>query len=144
MRSSSFDAVISIAVVHHFSSTSLRVQALSEMHRILKPGGSILVYVWAYEQEHRKFAAQDVFVPWHLHDTYSATTTDQEEEKKEARPEDSNFIDTAVKDTEKKATVYHRYYHVFIENELEKLIEDHFAGKLVIEENSYDHANWVV
>ena len=56
LRSNAFDAVISIAVVHHFSSSSLRVQALSEMHRILRVGGSVLVYVWAYEQEHRKFA----------------------------------------------------------------------------------------
>ena len=56
LRSNAFDSVISIAVVHHFSSTSLRVQALSEMHRILKVGGTMLVYVWAYEQEHRKFA----------------------------------------------------------------------------------------
>ena len=144
LRSATFDAVISIAVVHHFSSTSLRVQALSEMHRILRPGGSMLVYVWAYEQEHRKFAAQDVFVPWHLHDTYEENKNGQEEEKKEAHPEDSNFIETAVKDTEKKATVYHRYYHVFIEGELEKLIVDHFEGKLTIENSFYDHANWVV
>ena len=66
LRSNAFDSVISIAVVHHFSSTSLRVQALFEMHRIVKVGGTVLVYVWAYEQEHRKFATQDVFVPWHL------------------------------------------------------------------------------
>ena len=70
LRSNTFDSVISIAVVHHFSTNSLRVQALSEMHRILRQGGIMLVYVWAYEQEHRKFAKQDVFVPWHLHDVY--------------------------------------------------------------------------
>lgn len=70
LRSDSCDHVISIAVVHHFSSNSLRVQALSEMHRILRTGGTMLVYVWAYEQEHRKFATQDVFVPWHLNDSY--------------------------------------------------------------------------
>ena len=49
LRSNSFDNVISIAVVHHFSSNSLRIQALSEMHRILRVGGTMLVYVWAYE-----------------------------------------------------------------------------------------------
>ena len=55
MRSDSVDSVISIAVVHHFSTESLRVQALSEMLSILKVGGRVLVLVWAYEQEHKKF-----------------------------------------------------------------------------------------
>jgi hypothetical protein len=40
--------------------------------------------------------------------------------------------------------VYHRYYHVFRENELENLIVNHFAGKLNIADRFYDHANWVV
>lgn len=40
--------------------------------------------------------------------------------------------------------MYHRYYHVFVEHELEKLIVDNFEGKLAIEEHFYDHANWVV
>jgi len=71
--------VISIAVVHHFSTDSLRVQAISEMHRIVKVGGQILIYVWAYEQENKKFATQDVFVPWHLHDVYDKTKDKKEE-----------------------------------------------------------------
>lgn len=49
LRSASFDSAISIAVVHHFSTDSLRIQALSEIARILKVGGRMLVYVWAYE-----------------------------------------------------------------------------------------------
>ena len=49
-----------------------------------------------------------------------------------------------MEDKDKKATVYHRYYHVFVENELEQLIEEHFAGKLNIEDRFYDHANWAV
>ena len=142
LRSNVFDNVISIAVVHHFSSDSLRVQALSEMHRILKIGGVMLVYVWAYEQEHRQFATQDVFVPWHLHDTYEESKKVEKHAK--ATPQDSNYIDTAVQDKEKNATVYHRYYHVFREGELESLISQHFDGKLVLEERHYDHANWVV
>ena len=101
------------------------MQALSEFHRILKVGGTALVYVWAYEQEHRKFATQDVFVPWHLHDTYE----ESKEERKEANPEDSAFIETAIIDKAKQATVYHRYYHVFREGELEQLILKHFEGK---------------
>ena len=56
----------------------------------MKIGGTMLVYVWAYEQEHRKFATQDVFVPWHLQDTYEEE--EKKAERKEAKPEDSTFI----------------------------------------------------
>ena len=66
LRSSSFDAAISIAVVHHFSNDLLRLRALKEIVRILKVGGKFLIYVWALEQEEKKFQYQDNFVPWHL------------------------------------------------------------------------------
>ena len=101
----------------------------------------MLVYVWAYEQEHKKFATQDVFVPWHLHDTYEEQ---KKQNQKEANPENSKFIDTAIKDDNKQATVYHRYYHVFKEGEMEQLIMEHFEGRLEIVDRYYDHANWVV
>jgi hypothetical protein len=55
----------------------------------------MLVYVWAYEQEHKKFATQDVFVPWHLHETY-----DEGGEVK-SKPEESKFIETGLKDKDK-------------------------------------------
>lgn len=55
IRTSSVDHAISIAVVHHFSTDSLRIQAISEFHRVLRKGGKVLIYVWAYEQEHKKF-----------------------------------------------------------------------------------------
>ena len=62
--SNAFDAVISIAVIHHLSSEERRVVAIKEMMRVLRPGGRILVYVWAKEQEKRDFVTQDVLVPW--------------------------------------------------------------------------------
>lgn len=66
VRDGIFDSVISIAVVHHFSTPTLRVAAIREMHRILKIGGRVLIYVWAYEQQEKVFKTQDVFVAWHL------------------------------------------------------------------------------
>ncbi|XP_071124379.1 serine-rich adhesin for platelets-like [Mytilus edulis] len=64
-RDGAFDAVISVGVLHHFSTEPRRVKALKELCRILRPGGKLLVYVWAYEQKHRRFDGQDVLIPWH-------------------------------------------------------------------------------
>lgn len=66
-----FDAAICIAVVHHLSTEERRLAALRELSRILRPGGNLLVYVWAMEQDGRKFDRQDVLVPWHLQPKYS-------------------------------------------------------------------------
>lgn len=46
-----FDAVISIAVLHHLSTLERRIQAFEEIIRVLKPGGKVLIYVWAKEQK---------------------------------------------------------------------------------------------
>lgn len=53
-RDESFDAVLSIAVVHHFATTDRRVQALRELARVLRIGGKLIISVWAMEQRHRK------------------------------------------------------------------------------------------
>ena len=53
-RDGCFDAIISVGVIHHFASEKRRVKALEELYRILRPGGRMLVYVWAFEQEQRK------------------------------------------------------------------------------------------
>ncbi|XP_014483303.1 PREDICTED: uncharacterized protein LOC106748900 [Dinoponera quadriceps] len=63
-REESFDAVLSIAVVHHFATTERRVHALKELARVLRIGGRLVISVWAMEQKHRKFESQDVLVPW--------------------------------------------------------------------------------
>jgi alkylated DNA repair protein alkB homolog 8 len=130
------------------------VAAINEMHRILRIGGRVLIYVWAYEQENKVFKTQDVFVAWHLQDKYEEESADKSsktavpEESKDEESKDSvsssSFIETAIRAEDKKATVYHRYYHVFKENELEELINDNFSGRLEIKDCYYDHANWVV
>lgn len=63
-RSNCFDATISVNVIHHLATRERRLQSLSELARVLKPGGKLLVYVWALEQNHRGFSSQDVMVPW--------------------------------------------------------------------------------
>nr|XP_033486949.1 probable tRNA methyltransferase 9B isoform X2 [Epinephelus lanceolatus] len=63
-RDSCFDAVLSIAVIHHLSTKERRIRAIKEMARTLQVGGRIMIYVWAMEQKRRKFEKQDIFVPW--------------------------------------------------------------------------------
>ncbi|XP_075707167.1 putative tRNA methyltransferase 9B [Rhinoderma darwinii] len=65
-RDGCFDAVLSIAVIHHFSTKERRVLAIKEMTRILKVGGQMMIYVWAMEQKRRKFEKQDLLIPWKI------------------------------------------------------------------------------
>ena len=44
--SSSFDVVLSIAVIHHLSTPERRRSAMEEMKRVLKPDGICLIYLW--------------------------------------------------------------------------------------------------
>lgn len=45
------DAAISIAVLHHLSTEQRRKRAISELVRVVAPGGKVLITVWAREQE---------------------------------------------------------------------------------------------
>jgi SAM-dependent methyltransferase len=87
-----FDAVISVAVMHHLSTSSSRVEFLQEAIRILRPGGRCIITVWAREQPIKSTwepinNANDFFVPWtHKH------------------------------------KMYKRYYHLFTRHEIEELV----------------------
>ncbi|MFA5197461.1 MAG: methyltransferase domain-containing protein [Patescibacteria group bacterium] len=43
-----FDCVLSLATLHHIPSSEQRLNALKEIYRILKPGGTTLVTVWYF------------------------------------------------------------------------------------------------
>ncbi len=63
----SFDASICIAAYHHLETDDERKQALSEVWRVLKPGGHHFMTVWAMEQpadSKFKFTERDTYVPW--------------------------------------------------------------------------------
>lgn len=62
-----FDSFIAIASYHHLDNDTDRQKALNEMFRILKPGGSGLIVVWAMEQpddSNFKFTKTDEMVRW--------------------------------------------------------------------------------
>lgn len=58
-QNNSFDFVLSVAVIHHFSTLERRKQAINELFRILKPSGKMLIEVWKSLD-----TSKDVFVPW--------------------------------------------------------------------------------
>lgn len=53
-----FDAVLSIAVLHHITTPARRTHMLKELLRILRPAGKALVTVWATDQEDMKKLAK--------------------------------------------------------------------------------------
>ncbi|KAJ2359319.1 tRNA methyltransferase, has a role in tRNA modification [Coemansia erecta] len=123
-RGGAFDFAISIAVIHHFSSAERRRQAVCELLRVVRPGGTALVFAWALEQSgRRKFDpnTQDVLVPWVVPGS-----------RAQSQGEGSQGSDR----------VYHRYYHLFREGELKQLAEQ-IDGCTVVE-SGYDKDNWYV
>ncbi|ORX53044.1 S-adenosyl-L-methionine-dependent methyltransferase [Hesseltinella vesiculosa] len=125
-RDNACDFAISIAVIHHFSTRERRQQAIQEMLRIVKPGGKLLVFVWALEQTKftkRNFKPdeQDVFVPWVL------------SKKKDA--------DNA-EEAEASSKVYNRFYHLFRQGELDTLFTE--TSGVTIQTSGYDRDNHYV
>ena len=89
-----FDAVLSIAVVHHLISRDDRRRALAEMRRVLQPQGRAFISVWSIDDPQiasrlgGRPKSPDVEIPWRLPD----------------------------------GTTVPRPYHLFGEGELERLI----------------------
>ncbi len=89
-----FDHSICIAVIHHLSTEERRKQAVKELVRVTKPGGTIFIYVWALDSR-------------------------DEHNKKKVYVEQDNLISF---NGSKSDTIEMRYCHLFIEGELEKLV----------------------
>jgi tRNA (uracil-5-)-methyltransferase TRM9 len=53
-----FDFTISIAVVHHLSTSERRREAINSILDCLKEGGKALIYVWALEQKDSRRGAR--------------------------------------------------------------------------------------
>jgi SAM-dependent methyltransferase len=63
-----FDFSMSIAVIHHLDKEEDRVKAVNELLRVIKPGGKLLITVWAFENDDyskkKKFDIGDNIVKW--------------------------------------------------------------------------------
>lgn len=132
---SAFDEVLAVAVVHHIPSHRLRLKAMQEVKRVLKPGGQVYMTNWNLwkinflplfmrngsvkigmatprEVWETKLAWNDVLVPW--------------------------------------KRKYLRYYHAFTRRELTRLVADAGMHITVLEKDGGRNANrrssenWVV
>lgn len=150
-RHGAFDAVISIAVLHHISSPERRVHMLTQLLSLLRPGGRALVTVWATEQENKKKLASwmpidvatgealpeapapapdrggDYFVPWHLPLVRTEAAA-------------AATASSAPVDNGKQAVVFRRYYHLFTREELVDLVEQVPGAR--VRGCFYDKDNW--
>lgn len=135
-RNGLFDAVISIAVLHHLSTTERRQQAIKELLRIVKPkGGRVLAYVWAWEQgegsKRRQLVDEaggerDLLVPWRMQSNEQKKQQTNEREQKEEQ-------------------TFMRYYHMFERGELEECCRQAAKAEniqIALTESGYDKDNW--
>jgi ubiquinone/menaquinone biosynthesis C-methylase UbiE len=105
INNNTYDAIISIAVLHHLSSLIDRITAIKEMIRVCKVGGSILFTVWKLESNEVYDKGLSVV------DKLPIDTID---------PHDKIIL---WKDPFNSNKIHKRFYHFFTFKELIELIE---------------------
>jgi tRNA (uracil-5-)-methyltransferase TRM9 len=147
-----FDFAISIAVVHHLSTSERRSEAIASILAHLKPGGKALVYVWALEQEGSRRGwgeggEQDVMVPWVMKGKVGKKEKRKGRGRKkrdaegegEGEGEEEQEQQQQQSQPQEADRTFHRYYHLYRQGELE---EDVRAAGGVVVEAGYEKDNW--
>jgi len=93
-KDNTFDSVISIAVIHHLDSHERRTKAISEILRVTKPNGKVIIQVWAFKQP--------------------------EKSKRQFEKKGDNIVLWKKKDNEQ----VQRYYYIFDDDELKNIVEE--------------------
>ena len=126
-----------------------RIKAVQELYRILKIGGSGLIYAWARDQEvsEKPSTYLQTDKPEMATPEEEFTTTDVNV-RLPVHENRTNFKHNDLlvpwKNKSDEAT-FHRFYHVFDEGELESLMYEALGkDKMEIETLFYDQGNWCV
>tara|TARA_B100000700_G_C14868928_1_gene772452 strand:- start:327 stop:950 length:624 start_codon:yes stop_codon:yes gene_type:complete len=93
-KNDTFDAALSVAVIHHLYEDSDRIKAVNELVRVVKKGGKIFIQVW----ENMK--------------------------NKSSKFEQIEKNDYLVKWDNRDGNIYKRYYHLFDRDEFIKLFHN--------------------
>ncbi|CAH2260497.1 alkylated DNA repair protein alkB homolog 8 [Pararge aegeria] len=147
LRSECADRVICIAVIHHFSSQARRLDAVSTIARLLRPGGRALITVWAKDQTKSNYLCKDKEnSASSLHHTVDGINLPIHENRTQFKHNDLLVPWKLRKIKENKLenqsnTTLLRYYHVFEEGELDRLCG---VPDLVVERSFYEEGNWCV
>ncbi|KJH49056.1 methyltransferase domain protein [Dictyocaulus viviparus] len=110
------DVVLSVAVLHHIASSTRRQKAIREILRVLKPGGRACISVWAMDQTNSEYAKMRKNKEPSLDKSQSNRL--KVHDGKEFVQQDM-LVPWQIPD---KGDTYLRYYHLFMEGELEKLL----------------------
>ncbi|MDD2786108.1 MAG: class I SAM-dependent methyltransferase [Patescibacteria group bacterium] len=122
LKDDSADVVACIAVLHHIPSKELRDESIAELHRILKPGGTMLITVWNLRA--KRFWSWSNFV--HAWLRFVGV--------KGGEPGDLYYVWKA------SGTLENRYVHAFTLNEFRKIFK---AEQWKIENiGAYDRDGW--
>lgn len=136
-RTASFDAALSIAVLHHLETTEHRLALLTEMSRIVKVGGTIFVVAWSLvnaQNELRPMSSNSVhsqasMVSWTLQRAHaSPETLDWWNSKNPHEIHDDPMM------------IYRRYCYLYRREELEQLVNQ--VPNLRVLQSEYNHTNW--
>ncbi|KAL6300531.1 hypothetical protein BKA93DRAFT_513500 [Sparassis latifolia] len=147
-REGAFDYAISIATIHHLSTHARRKLAVQRLLQCIDSShGRILIYVWAIEQDalskrtmppdmrppsaavqgDEEVKGRDVFVPWVL-STQPPPKTKPETKGKALSsatvspgPREASRL---TEPTRQESKSFNRYYHMFAEGELSKLVRE--------------------
>ncbi|KAF8626279.1 hypothetical protein AX15_004952 [Amanita polypyramis BW_CC] len=120
-RAGCFDYAISIATIHHLTTSERRITAVQRLlEAVSSQHGRLLIYVWAIEQDNlskrrvptneASLTGQDVLVPWVC----------------------AEYGPCATSGRGSTTHIYNRYYHMFAKGELSELLKS-AAHKLGLE-----------
>lgn len=161
-----FEFAISIAVIHHFSTETRRIEAIQHILTKLKSGGKALIYCWALEQEksrrgYKEGDDQDVLVPWVLQNKQKKDKPrrkgrmskgkkaqrdkekeiHQDEQVEQSQPEQvENSESEHVEKSEPEPVTKYRYYHLYKKGEL--VDNANRAGNCTVVDEGYERDNW--
>lgn len=158
LRTSSCDAAICIAVLHHLSTVERRKRCIAELVRVVKPGGLVNVQAWALEQEDgskRTFASNDIFVPFNAQPKYLQMNSKEEGDRNniqdfnDTRASDSKSVAqiyskalNAEYDDRKGLVVFNRYCHLYRKGELDQVALEVPGVRLL--ESGFESGNYFI
>ena len=121
-----FDNTMSVAVLHHLSTIERRRKAISELIRVTKPGGKIFIEVWAKEQN-----------PKNINISHSSDSDTFNKCKHSFNAQD---VYIPFKNRFTGANIADRYYHVFVDGELDNLVDN--INNAIIIDKFYEKGNF--